>query len=148
MSTYSVFEAGAPAEWLRGEFPHPAFKRAVRGKQFLAEQLGLTGMELSLNSLPPGFAVPFLHRHRAHEELYLFLSGQGEVQVDGDVIPVRAGSAVRIAPEGARTWRNTGEESLVYVVIQARAGSLASRTIGDGQPLDTPPVWAPMTVAL
>jgi mannose-6-phosphate isomerase-like protein (cupin superfamily) len=141
MSSYSVFEAGAPTEWFNGEFPHPAFKKPVRGKQFLSERLSLTGMEISLNSLPAKYAVPFLHTHREHEELYLFISGQGELLVDGETITVGPGTAVRVAPAGKRAWRNTGDESLVYLVVQAKAGTLSATTIADGQVEKDPPVW-------
>lgn len=141
MSNFTVFEAGAPSDWLRGEFPHPAFSRPVRGKLFLAERLGLTGMEVSLNSLPPNVAVPFLHAHHEHEELYLFLSGHGELQVDGQVTKVGPGSAIRVAPAGKRTWRNTGDAPLVYVVIQAKEGSVAGSTINDGHVIPEAVQW-------
>ena len=141
MANFSVFQAGSPSEWSKGEFAHPAFQRPVRGKFFLAEPLGLTGMEVSLNSLPPKVAVPFLHAHREHEELYLFLAGRGELQVDGEYVAVGPGTAVRVAPAGKRSWRNLGDEALVYLVIQAKAGSLAAATIKDGQPVDAPVVW-------
>ena len=141
MRNYSLLEVGSPSEWSAGEFSHPAFKRPVRGKQFIAEQLGLTSMELSLNCLPPNVAVPFLHSHLEHEELYLFLSGSGEMLVDGETIPVKGGSAVRVAPAGKRAWRNVGNEPLVYLVIQAKAGSLANINIKDGQPCPELPMW-------
>lgn len=142
MANFSVFETGAPSSWHLAQFPHPAFKRPVPGKRFLAEALGLTGMELSLNHLPPKAAVPFLHTHRAHEELYLFLSGQGELLIDGERIVVQAGTAVRVAPDGKRAWRNTSDEPLVYLVVQAKAGTLSSVDIHDGQPCAEPPQWA------
>jgi len=96
----------------------------VDGKVFLREILGLSGMEVSLNALPPGGACSFLHAHKQNEELYVFLSGEGEFQVDGKVFPVEAGSAVRVAPEGMRAWRPTGSEPLSFLVIQVKAGSL------------------------
>lgn len=120
----------------------PALGRSVRGKVFLRDPLGLTGMDLSLTSIPPGGSVPFLHRHRENEELYLFLRGTGEMLVDEQVIPVGEGSAVRIAPEGERTLRNTGAEPLVYTCIQARQGSLPGDAgITDGVPVAEPPRW-------
>lgn len=132
MTPCSVFHAGPFSAWEKLHFVHPAFSKPVSGKFFLGEPLGLTGMEVSLNALPPRAAVPFLHTHREHEELYLFLSGQGEMLVDGKLIPVRAGTAVRVAPAAQRSWRNTGDDPLVHLVIQARAGSLTERTIEDG----------------
>jgi len=141
MSHYARFEAGDASNWSRLEYAHPKFPRPVRGKFFLGQPLGLTGMEVSVNSLPPSAAMPFLHTHRENEELYLFVSGQGEFLVDGERFPVGPGSAVRVAPEGKRGWRNTGDGPLLYFVIQAKAGSAIAHTIEDGQPCAEPPAW-------
>ncbi len=97
-------------------------------KLFIGRPLGLTGMEVSLNRVPPGGGMPFLHDHREHEELYLFLGGEGEFQVGGDIFPVSSGSAVRVAPGAMRAWRNTGAGNLLCVIVQANAESLAGRT--------------------
>lgn len=124
------------------QFFHPLGKgRGFPGKLFLKAPLAMTGMEVSLNKLPAGQAVPFLHRHREHEELYIFLKGRGQFMVDGEVIEVREGSVIRVAPHGARTWRNHSQEDLYYIVIQARAGSLQATGIEDGEPCPDKVSW-------
>ena len=40
----------------------------------LHEKLALTGAEISLNTLPAGANVPFVHSHKANEEIYGVLS--------------------------------------------------------------------------
>lgn len=121
-------------------FPHPAFTKEIEGKLFLKEALGLTGMEVSLNKLPPRAFVPFLHRHKENEELYVFVKGEGEMVVDGELIPVREGTCVRVGQAGARAWRNTSEtQPLYYLVIQAKAGTMPGGTIHDGEPLEGRP---------
>lgn len=122
---------GHPAQWRDYTFAHPRLGE-VPGKIFLGQLLGLTGMEVSFGSMLPGESSPFLHAHKQNEELYLFLSGEGEMQVDGERIPLRAGTAVRVATAGNRAWRATGQETLTFVVIQAKAGSLEQATAGDG----------------
>lgn len=120
----------------------PSLGGTVRGKVFLKERLGLTGMEVSLTQLPAGFAVPFLHRHREHEELYLVVSGRGDLLVDGEVIPLREGSAVRVAPAGARSIRSAADAPLVYLCVQARAGSMPdAEATSDGVPVPGPVPW-------
>ncbi len=121
---YTVGEAGA--------------LESLDAKLFVGKALGFTGMEVSLNRFSPGQAVPFLHKHRAHEEMYLFLRGTGEFQVDDDVFPVGPGSIVRVAPEAIRGWRNNGSEDLYCIVIQANQQSLTS---SDGIKLDDHPKW-------
>lgn len=141
MSNVTRFEAGSMQDWNNWSFKHPLLPKAAPGKLFLGEKLGLDGMEVSLNTLPPGRGMPFHHRHRRHEELYLVLAGQGEFQVDGERFAVKEGSAIRIAPAGVRTWRNSGDSPLVYVVIQATQGSLEQQGIEDGEVVDAEVRW-------
>ncbi len=113
------------------EMADTAFK--VPGKIFLKEILHLTSAEISLNTLPPGQSVPFYHKHRQNEEIYIFVRGEGEFQVGDRVFPVSEGSVVRVDPDGERCWRNTSDtEMLCYVVIQSRINSYTGQTIEDG----------------
>jgi mannose-6-phosphate isomerase-like protein (cupin superfamily) len=139
--TFSVVHSGPWSELDRREFRPPGFARGLFGKVFLKEALGLTAMELSLNKVPPGRQSPFLHRHVEHEELYLFVEGQGQMQVDGVIFDVREGTSVRVAPEGVRALRNSGPGDLYFVCVQAKAGSLAGGTIADGRKVEGPLVW-------
>lgn len=111
------------------------------GKLWTKELLGLTGMEVSFGVLGPGQDPGFLHIHNQNEELYLIVSGKGQILVDQDSIDVNAGSAVRISPAGVRCWRNTGDKDLVYIVIQARANSLQQWTNTDGKIVEGKPQW-------
>ena len=43
----------------------------------LHDKLGLTGAEVSVNRLPAGAGVPFVHSHRRNEEIYGILAGAG-----------------------------------------------------------------------
>ena len=43
----------------------------------LHDVLGLTGAEISINNLPAGVGVPFVHSHKKNEEIYIILSGKG-----------------------------------------------------------------------
>lgn len=114
----------------------------VHGKGFLGKKLGLTGIEVSLNSLPPGAAYPFSHAHKKNEELYFFLTGNGEMLLDDEVVSIGPGSAVRVAPRTQRCWRNTGTVPLTCVVIQAKEGSLEGATLADGYLAPEPPNWS------
>ncbi|WP_373232750.1 cupin domain-containing protein [Cohnella sp.] len=116
-------------------------KDPIPGKYFLKDRLELTGMEVSLNQLPEGGAVPFYHTHRENEELYLFIGGRGQFQVDGQIFDVKEGTTVRVAPEGERTLRNNGTGDLFFIVIQVQAGSLRQWVKTDGVVLDKPVTW-------
>jgi len=111
---------------------HPKLKTEIRGKIFTGEILQTTGAEISFQVLPPSAEIPFMHSHRNHEEIYIFLKGVGEFQIDGKVFEIREGSVVRISPEGKRTWRNTSEGPMIFICIQTQHGTLNNRFAGDG----------------
>ena len=133
-------EMGSMASWSDFVLERPG-GLPMRGKGFLGQRLGLTGMEVSLNAMAPGQSVPFSHAHKQNEELYLFLSGSGEMLLDYEIVKVSAGSAVRIRPAVFRCWRNTGDVPLTCVVVQAKAGSLEQATRTDGIVPPDPPHW-------
>lgn len=104
----------------------------AKGKIWLRNILGLTGMEVSLGTIPPGKGIPYLHQHGQHEELYIFLKGAGQFQVDGNVIQVKEGTAIRVSPEGKRGLRNHTEEELQYLVVQAVRNTIQVGDYQDG----------------
>ena len=110
------------------------------GKYFLGGQLGLTGCEVSLNRLPAGKGMPFVHSHKKNEELYIVLRGSGIFYVDGEEFPIAEGSLIRVAPAGERAWK-AGSEDLYFICIQAEAGSLSQATLVDGNRLTSKASW-------
>jgi mannose-6-phosphate isomerase-like protein (cupin superfamily) len=105
----------------------------LEGKVFLKQILNLSSAEVSFNNLPPNKSVLFYHKHRLNEEIYVFVRGNGEFQVDDRVFSVGEGTVVRVDPEGERCMRNTSDtEDLCWIVIQSRAGSYSDHTIQDG----------------
>lgn len=113
----------------------------IPGKVFCGQALHATGAELSFQSFAPGTETGFLHTHKNHEELYFFLSGRGEFQVDGSVFAVGQGSVVRVAPEGRRSVRNNGSEPLVMLCVQYRAGTFTAEDAADGNILPEQVKW-------
>lgn len=110
------------------------------GKYFIGANLGLTGCEVSLNRLPAGKGMPFVHSHKKNEELYIVLKGNGIFFVDGEEFAISEGSLIRVAPEGERAWK-AGDEDLYFICIQAEAGSLTQATLEDGTRLPTVTSW-------
>lgn len=113
----------------------------IPGKVFGGSALGATGGEFSFQVFQPGQESGFYHTHKNHEELYFFLSGSGEYQVDGENIPVKEGSVVRVSPEGKRTVRNTGTEPLVMLCVQYRGATFTADDAADGVILNEPVKW-------
>ena len=113
----------------------------IQGKVFMGQTLQTTGAEISFQSFAPGKETGFLHTHQTHEELYIFVSGKGEFQVDGQVFPVGEGSVVRVAPEGKRSVRNNGTEPLIMIRVQYKAQTFTAQDAADGQLLQEPVKW-------
>ncbi len=132
-ANFTAIDLGPLAELDQYTYKHPALPRETEGKVFLNQLLGMTSSEISINKLPPRTSVPFYHTHRLNEEIYLFLKGMGEFQIDDKDLPIREGTVVRVAQEGERCWRNTSDtDDLYYIVVQARAGTYEGHTVVDG----------------
>ena len=71
----------------------------------LHDVLGLTGAEISINNLPAGAGVPFVHTHKKNEEIYIILSGKGSAVLDGEKVDFAAGDVIRVAPAVKRQRR-------------------------------------------
>ena len=136
---FKVFEAGATQTWSSHIFEIPGLP--AKAKCFLKERIGMLGMEVSLNSMSPGETMPFVHRHKSNEELYLFLDGEGEFQADGRVFPVSPGTCVYCEPAVRRSWRSTGTKSLTFVVVQSPHREMATSQVFDGEVVDEPVQW-------
>lgn len=129
---FSLARIGRPEELTRYAVTHPRMGGPIPGKVFLHEVLDLTAMEISFGLIPAQTSIPFFHKHKQNEEVYLFLSGQGQFRVDEQIMAISEGTAVRVAPDGVRSCRNTSDEAMFYIVIQAKAGSLEQWTGTDG----------------
>lgn len=104
----------------------------IPGKVFGGVAAGATGGDFSFQVFQPGTETGFLHTHKQHEELYFFLAGKGEFQVDGQILPVGEGSVVRVAPDGRRSVRNNGTGPLVMLCVQYRGATFTADDAADG----------------
>ncbi len=82
-----------------------------------------------------------MHTHKNHEELYLFLKGKGEFQVDRDIFPVKEGSVVRVSPAGKRSVRNNGTEPLAMLCLQYKSDTFNAEDASDGIISNEPVEW-------
>lgn len=105
--------------------------KAEGARTELHDKLGLTGAEISVNTLPAGASVPFIHAHKANEEIYFVLSGKGKAVIDGDEVALSEGDWIRIAPAGKRQFFASSDSPISYICIQVKAGSLGAYTADD-----------------
>lgn len=97
----------------------------------LHDKLGLTGAEVSVNNLPAGGGVPFVHAHKQNEEIYVILEGKGRAVIDGETVALAAGDWLRISPAAMRQFFAADDEGISYACIQVKENSLGSYTADD-----------------
>lgn len=97
----------------------------------LHDKLSLTGAEVSVNNLPAGACVPFVHSHKNNEERYVVLAGKGKAVVDGETVELAAGDWVKIAPAAKRQFFAADDSAISFACIQVKANSLEGYTADD-----------------
>ncbi len=101
------------------------------GRVELHDKLALTGAEISINRLPAGAGIPFVHSHRNNEEIYGILSGKGKAVVDGEETELNPGDWLRISPATKRQFFAAADSGITYVCIQVKENSLEKFTADD-----------------
>ncbi len=96
----------------------------------LHNTLSLTGSEISINNLPAGANVPFVHSHKTNEEVYGILSGNGYVIINDEKVSLNQGDWLRIAPSAKRQFF-AGDQGISYICIQTKENSLCAFTASD-----------------
>jgi mannose-6-phosphate isomerase-like protein (cupin superfamily) len=86
--------------------------------RFARTPIGGETLGLSLFRLAPGFRIPFGHKHKSQEEVYVIVSGSGRIKVGDDVVDVAQWDAVRFDKD---TMRNVeaGPDGIEYVAFGA-----------------------------
>jgi len=97
----------------------------------LHDLLSLTGAEISVNELPAGAGVPFVHSHKKNEEIYAVLSGRGKAVIDGEAVPLSAGDWIRVAPAAKRQFSAAEDSPISFICIQVKENSLEGFTQDD-----------------
>ena len=93
------------------------------GRVELHETLSLTGAEISINKLPAGANVPFIHSHKNNEEIYGIIAGKGKAIIDDEEINLTTGDWLRISPAGKRQFFASKDSELTYICIQVKENS-------------------------
>lgn len=106
-------------------------KNYENGKAFLHDLLGLTSCEISVSVLPAGVKLPFNHKHKQNEEIYIFLKGSGAMILDNETVDVKEGSCVKVLPNAVRTME--AKTDLQFICVQAKSNSLEQFGLGDAE---------------
>lgn len=89
----------------------------------IAPALGAKKLGYNITCVPPGkCAFPF-HNHRVNEEMFLILSGDGELRIGKEVFPLKKHDIVACPPGGEETAhqiKNTGHSELRYLAVSTK----------------------------
>ena len=100
----------------------------VQESRFPREELGAEVTGLAYHVVKPGQRQAFAHRHDEAEEIYVVLSGEGQIKLDDEVCDIGRMDAIRVAPGVARSFAaaDSGLELLAF----------GPRHAGDGEIID------------
>jgi uncharacterized cupin superfamily protein len=94
-----------------------SISQALGGKKDVGDWGGGHPFDLEWVRLPSGAANFPYHAHFAQWEMYVFVSGQGQVRGPSDSVSVEAGDSVIFEPGEAHQIINNGPAELIYYVI-------------------------------
>lgn len=120
MSDYEVLSVGAPSEW-RSYFGGFRPESSRDGRRVVDHEMKNQYIGMTVNALAPGEEAGYWHDHSHIEEVYVFISGEGQMGLDDDLVDVAAGSVVRVGQGVMRTWRAkpTSTDELRWLCIRA-----------------------------
>jgi mannose-6-phosphate isomerase-like protein (cupin superfamily) len=99
--------------------------------RFAAGALDLENSGVSYQRLGPSFRLPFGHRHKQQEELYVVVGGSGRVKLDDEIRELRQWDAVRVPKETTRSFE-AGPEGLELIAFGAPATGLGDAEMAQG----------------
>jgi mannose-6-phosphate isomerase-like protein (cupin superfamily) len=80
--------------------------------------LELENCGISYQRLAPNFRLPFGHRHKRQEEVYVLVSGSARIKLDDEVVELRQWDAVRVPKDTMRGFE-AGAEGAELIAVGA-----------------------------
>ena len=80
--------------------------------------LGLQNSGVSYQRLAPNLRLPFGHKHKNQEEIYVLVGGGARIKLDDEVVDLKPFDAVRVAKDTMRGFE-AGPEGAELIAIGA-----------------------------
>jgi uncharacterized cupin superfamily protein len=94
-----------------GLAPHIEFRMA-------RVALGLQNSGISYQRLAPNFRLPFGHKHKQQEEVYVLVGGSARIKLENEVVELKPWDAVRVAKDTMRGF-DAGPEGAEFIAVGA-----------------------------
>lgn len=86
--------------------------------RFARVPLGLENSGVSYQRLAPNFRVPFGHKHKQQEEIYVVVSGSARVKLEDEVVDLARWDAIRVPKETTRGFE-AGPDGVEIIAVGA-----------------------------
>jgi uncharacterized cupin superfamily protein len=80
--------------------------------------LGLENSGVSYIRIAPGFRIPFGHKHKQQEEIYVLVNGSARIKIEDEVRDLKQWDAVRLHRDTVRGFE-AGEDGAEFLAIGA-----------------------------
>jgi uncharacterized cupin superfamily protein len=80
--------------------------------------LGLENSGVSYIRIAPGFRIPFGHRHKQQEEVYVLVNGSARIKIEDEVRDLKQWDAVRLHRDTLRGFE-AGDDGAELIAIGA-----------------------------
>jgi uncharacterized cupin superfamily protein len=80
--------------------------------------LGLENSGISYQRLAPSFRIPFGHKHKNQEEIYVLVGGSVRIKLEDEVVELKPFDAVRVHKDTMRGFE-AGPEGAELIAIGA-----------------------------
>jgi mannose-6-phosphate isomerase-like protein (cupin superfamily) len=130
MGNYSTTEIGSMSMWREnfGGFI-PATTRV--GRRVIDHELAGEVIGMTATAYEPGEEAGYWHSHSVLDEIYIFLEGEGQMGLDGDVVDVHPGTVIQVGTGVMRTWRCKPDSPTQLRWLCIRAGQIPLPAIPD-----------------
>ncbi|HLM34226.1 MAG TPA: cupin domain-containing protein [Gaiellaceae bacterium] len=90
--------------------------------QFITYEIGAEQVALTYRRMPQhtGGKGSYGHVHKTQEEIYFVISGRLQFKLGDEVVDAGKGTAVRVAPEVARSVWNDEHEDAELIIVSKR----------------------------
>jgi mannose-6-phosphate isomerase-like protein (cupin superfamily) len=93
--------------------------------------LELEQQGVSYQRIAPNFRLPFAHRHKTQEEVYILLSGNLRVKVEDEIVELRPLDALRVPKDTMRSFEGGPEGAELLAVGAPHTGPGDAETEND-----------------
>ena len=140
--TFEKIELGALETW-RDHFGGFRPETSRDGRRVVDHEVQMQYIGMTANSMSPGEEAGYWHTHSHVEELYVFLTGHGEMGLDDEVVPVGPGTVIRVGQDVWRTWRAVpdGTEPLTWLCLRAGGTELEHFPSDSARAPERPMPW-------